>query len=104
MERANITVLAEPSRSGPKDRTLADAYIEAAQQTGYSRNDDFNGADQEALVTFNPRPETGGAAAAVSFEPGKGRPNLTASHAWLIEYCLRASGPQVLSIAKMAKG
>ena len=48
----------------PKDpHPLADAYIEAAQQAGYSRNDDFNGADQEGFGYIQSTTRNGGAAA-----------------------------------------
>ena len=69
----------------PKDpHPLADAYIEAAQQAGYSRNDDFNGADQEGFGYIQSTTRNGRrCSAAVGFlNPVRSRPNLTvASHA-----------------------
>ncbi|MCZ7659573.1 MAG: choline dehydrogenase [Xanthobacteraceae bacterium] len=36
----------------PESHPLCDAFIEAAQQAGFPRNDDFNGADQEGAGYF----------------------------------------------------
>jgi choline dehydrogenase len=68
------------SVSNARDRhPLADAFIEAAVQCGYPRNDDFNGAQQEGAgyyqtTTFNGRRSS----TAVGYlKPALGRSNLT---------------------------
>jgi len=64
----------------PKDpHPLADAYIEAAQEAGYQRNDDFNGAEQEGFGYIQSTTRNGRrCSAAVGFlNPVRNRPNLT---------------------------
>lgn len=71
----------------PKDpHPLADAYIEAAQQAGYERNDDFNGANQEGFGYIQSTTRNGRrCSAAVGFlNPVRDRSNLTVvSHAFV---------------------
>lgn len=58
---------------------LATAYIEAAEQAGHPRNEDFNGATQFGVGRFQ-LTQRGGmrcSAAAAYLHPVRGRPNLT---------------------------
>ena len=64
----------------PKDpHPLADAYIEAAQQAGFQRNNDFNGANQEGFGYIQSTTRNGRrCSAAVGFlNPVRSRSNLT---------------------------
>ncbi|HET9902248.1 MAG TPA: choline dehydrogenase [Xanthobacteraceae bacterium] len=66
--------------SNPRDRhPLAEAYIEAAVQCGYPRNDDFNGARQEGAGHYQTTTRNGlRCSAAVGYlKPALKRPNLT---------------------------
>jgi len=64
----------------PKDpHPLADAYIAAAEEAGYQRNDDFNGAEQEGFGYIQSTTRNGKrCSAAVAFlNPVRSRANLT---------------------------
>jgi len=58
---------------------LARAYIEAAQQCGFPRNDDFNGAEQEGVGLYQLTMRGGlrWSAAKGYLKPARKRPNLT---------------------------
>ena len=65
--------------SDARDRhPLALAYIEAAEQCGYPRNDDFNGAAQEGAGLYQTTTRAGvrASAAAAYLDPIRWRPNL----------------------------
>jgi choline dehydrogenase len=65
--------------SNMRDRhPLADAYIEAAQQCGYPRNDDFNGPTQEGAGYYQTTTRNGRrCSTAVGYlKPARGRANL----------------------------
>jgi choline dehydrogenase len=67
------------SVSNARDRhPLADAYIEAAVQCGYPRNDDFNGATQEGAGYYQTTTRNGirCSTAAGYLKPARRRPNL----------------------------
>lgn len=57
---------------------LAVAYVEAAQQAGYPRNDDFNGAVQEGAGFYQTTMRNGfrSSAATAYLKPARRRPNL----------------------------
>src|SRR5664280_1956313 len=66
--------------SNVRDRhPLADAYIEAAQQCGYPRNDDFNGPTQEGAGYYQTTMRNGRrcSTAGAYLKPACGRANLT---------------------------
>lgn len=66
--------------SNARDRhPLAEAYIEAAQQCGYPRNDDFNGPTQEGAGYYQTTTRNGlRCSTAVGYlKPARKRPNLT---------------------------
>ena len=66
--------------SDTRDRhPLATAYIEAAQQCGYPRNDDFNGAQQEGAGYYQTTTRNGmrSSAAVAYLKPARRRSNLT---------------------------
>ncbi len=58
---------------------LSHAFIEAATQTGYPRNDDFNGPRQEGVGLYQVTQRDGArcSSAAAYLEPVRKRPNLT---------------------------
>ncbi len=60
-------------------REICDAFIEAAQETGIPRNDDFNGADQEGVGNFQTTSANGRrCSSAVGYlKPIRKRPNLS---------------------------
>ncbi len=65
--------------SNARDRhPLADAYIEAAQQCGYPRNDDFNGPTQEGAGYYQTTMRKGRrcSTAVAYLKPARGRANL----------------------------
>lgn len=57
---------------------LARAYVEAAQQCGYPRNDDFNGAQQEGAGFYQTTMRNGARSSANTayLKPARARPNL----------------------------
>ena len=68
------------SVSDARDRhPLAEAYIAAAQQCGYPRNDDFNGPTQEGVGYYQTTTRNGRrSSTAVGYlKPARGRSNLT---------------------------
>ena len=66
--------------SDPMDpHPMADAFIQAAQDVGYNRNDDFNGATQEGFgyIQWTARNGRRCSTAAGFLKPARNRPNLT---------------------------
>ena len=59
-------------------RQVCDAFIEAAQETGIPRNDDFNGADQEGVGNFQITSQNGRRCSSATgyLKPIMKRPNL----------------------------
>ncbi len=65
--------------SNPRDaHPLAEAFVEAAMQCGYPRNDDFNGAKQEGAGFYQTTTRGGvrSSTAAAYLKPARGRSNL----------------------------
>ena len=65
--------------SNPRDaHPLANAFVEAAVQCGYPRNDDFNGATQEGAGFYQTTTRGGvrSSTAAAYLKPARNRPNL----------------------------
>ncbi|QWC20507.1 choline dehydrogenase [Halorubrum sp. 2020YC2] len=61
-------------------RPASEAFVRAAAQAGYDRNDDFNGADQEGVGLYHVTQKDGKrhSAADAYLKPALDRPNLTA--------------------------
>ncbi|WP_156839545.1 GMC family oxidoreductase [Novosphingobium aquimarinum] len=69
-----------PVRYGPWEEPIYPAFIEAGQQAGYSKSEDFNGARQEGVGRYQVNIEGGRRAGArrAFLVPALKRPNLTA--------------------------
>ncbi|HEV2608574.1 MAG TPA: choline dehydrogenase [Xanthomonadaceae bacterium] len=88
---------------------LSEVFIEAGQQAGYARNDDFNGVRQEGVGLYQVTQKDGArcSTAVAYLNPVKSRPNLTVHTGALAERVTfdRASGvPRANGVAYSAHG
>jgi choline dehydrogenase len=86
--------------------TLCEAFIEAAQQAGYPRNDDFNGATQEGAGYFQLTAKNGRRwSTAVGYlREARRRPiSWSKPTRWQAASCSRGGAPSVSNIARTAR-